>query len=273
MPSLRRCGHVRIRSRVHTVVLRTTEANLLAHHGRRIPAPPPRRSATDGAATARSWRPLRRVRGGRRRACAPRRELQPTERAHRPKPLPRVRAASRAQPGAPKRHPGELDHQPIRRRACGREGSRAILQRPALAQRHRERAPARAGRLQHPARRPARAHAASQGCGSSVHQTETDGAEADHRGARQRPRGPRREARRGGVDGRGRTADGDEGDASHAGDRRRRGNPLASMVDRSRSAARDDRDASRAKDRAPHGREHHGVLPRAPHRTHTRRGR
>ena len=34
MPSIRRCGHVRIRARVHTAVLRTTEANLLAHHGR-----------------------------------------------------------------------------------------------------------------------------------------------------------------------------------------------------------------------------------------------
>ena len=64
-----------------------------------------------------SMAPLRRVRSERRRACPPRRDLQPPKRAHHPEPLPRVRAAAQAQFRAPKRHTGELDLEPERRRA------------------------------------------------------------------------------------------------------------------------------------------------------------
>ena len=137
---------------------------------------------------SRSMASLRRVRSEYRGACPPWRELQPAERAHHPEPLPRVRTAAQAQPRPPKRHPGELDSEPVRRHARGCEGPRAVLQRPALAKHNRERAPARAGRLQHPARRPAGTHATSQGRGARVHPTEADDAGADHRGARQRHR-------------------------------------------------------------------------------------
>ena len=187
MPSIRRCGHVRMRSKVHTALLPTNESNLA-----RTSQPVNRSHNT--AVNRDRWRPLRCVRGECRRACPPRRELQPPERAHHPEPLPRVRAAAQAQLRPPKRHRRQLDPEPVRRRTGGREGSRAVLQRPALAKRNRERAPTRAGRLQHPARRPARAHATSQGRGASVHPTEADGAGADHRGARQRHRGARRRA-------------------------------------------------------------------------------
>lgn len=64
---------------------------------------------------------------------------------------------------------------------------------------------------------------------------EADGAGADHRSSRQRHCVARGPARRGGVDRRGRAADGDAGDASHARDRRGRGNPLAlASIDRTR---------------------------------------
>ena len=125
---------------------------------------------------------LRRIRGEPRRAGTPRRELQPAERAHHPGPVSRVRAAAKPQSGAPKHHPGELGDQPVRRRAQHRERPPPVLQRPALAQRNPKRAPAGTRRLQHSARRPARAHAASQGGGTGIHETETDGSRPHDRG-------------------------------------------------------------------------------------------
>ena len=136
-------------------------------------------------------------------------------------------------------------------------------------------APARPRRLQHPARRPARAHAPSQGRGAGLHPIEAPCPRAAHRGPRRGDRRTRRKARTGGVDERSRAADGDAGDAPHARHRRGRGGALASVVHRPRTAARDDRDPSRAKDRPHHRREHHRVLPRAHGRTRprARRGR
>ena len=137
---------------------------------------------------SRSMASLRRVRSEYRGACPPWRELQPAERAHHPEPHPVYARLRRHSPF----HRSVILGSWILSRyddvlaVC--EGPRAVLQRPALAKHNRERAPARAGRLQHPARRPAGTHATSQGRGARVHPTEADDAGADHRGARQRHR-------------------------------------------------------------------------------------
>ena len=263
MPTIRRCGHVHMRLKVHTALLSTNEANL-------PPTSRPLNRSHNTAVNRDRWR-----RYGAFVASVAERahhgaSYNPLSERTIQNPYPVYARLRRHSPVHRSVILGELDPEPVRRRTGGREGSRAVLQRPALAKRNRERAPTRAGRLQHPARRPARAHATSQGRGASVHPTEADGAGADHRGARQRHRRARHRARGGGVDRRGRAADGDAGDASHARDRRGRGDALAQVVRRARPAAGDDRDARRAKDRAHHRREHDGALPRASRRARQR---
>ena len=85
--------------------------------------------------TARSMAPLWCVRGEYRRACPPRRELQPAQRAHHPEPLPRIRAAAQPQPGAPKRHPGRLDFESVRRRIHTRLGPSRRAVRGSMSKR------------------------------------------------------------------------------------------------------------------------------------------